>query len=166
MSKVAETAALSFPSFVKALENDPEKQKSLVRIVKKYFFFAETHKRRQLFVLMCGEALDDKDMFFTHFRNVVVALASDHVIGVRMALARILKHHYLKHLMHSLLYDREISFAVVKLQTDRSQDIRQLVSSIPNFEIDPRSSSSVDNPLFDLRSLSFVPGTLGSHQQQ
>ena len=69
----------------------------------KYFYQSETYKRRQLFVLMCGEALNQKEIFIKNFLRLMVTMADDKIIGVRMALARVLRQHYVTHLTNSLI---------------------------------------------------------------
>ena len=69
----------------------------------KYFYQSETYKRRQLFVLMCGEALNQKEIFIKHFLRLMVTMADDKIIGVRMALARVLRQHFVTHLTNSLI---------------------------------------------------------------
>ena len=94
-------------------------------ITRKYFFKSETYKRRQLFVLMCGEALNNKEVFLTYFKRDMLTLANDKVISVRMALARVIKLHYVTLLGKSFVNnDRDINAVIKKLQGDKSSDIR------------------------------------------
>ena len=82
-------------------------------ITRKYFFKSETYKRRQLFVLMCGEALNNKEVFLTYFKRDMLTLANDKVISVRMALARVIKLHYVTMLGKSFVNnDREINAVI------------------------------------------------------
>jgi hypothetical protein len=73
---------------------------------------------------MCGEALSHKGLFFRYFKNPMLSLVEDRVISVRMALARVLKQHYVKHLSESLISDRDIALVIEKLKQDKSSDIR------------------------------------------
>lgn len=66
-----------------------------MKVVKKNFLYAKTFKRRQLFVLMCGEAMNKKDLFERHFKADMLALVSDRVSNVRMSLAKVLRHHFI-----------------------------------------------------------------------
>lgn len=153
VAKVAETASLSLPSILIAFNKNPERQEALMRVIRKYFLASETYKRRQLFVLMCGESLNHREIFYKFFKKCIVAFADDKVISVRMALARVIKQHYVTNLTNSLVRDRDIAFIVQKLQQDpRSADIRQLVSTIPVYEIDMNASITEDNPLLEFRS--------------
>jgi len=43
-------------------------QKAVKRIVVKYFYKANSYKRRLLYTLMCGESLNHPDIFKAHFR--------------------------------------------------------------------------------------------------
>lgn len=117
-------------------------------IIRKYFFSAKSHKRRELYVIMGGEALNMKDVFNKYFKKDMVTMAGDRVLGVRMAFARVLKQHYLAHVENSFINDRQIAAAIKRLQADTSSDIRQMVSSIPldndSFSETVSRDSSVD----------------------
>ena len=135
VAKVSETASFSLALILESLKSDIDRQEALMLIVRKYFFRSETYKRRRLFVLMCGEALNHKELFLTYFKKDMLTLAEDRVISVRMALGRVLKHHYVTLLGNSLINnDREVNSSIKKLQADRSSDIRQLVANIPLFD--------------------------------
>lgn len=74
------------------------------------------------------------------------------MIGVRMALARVLRHHYVTYLTDSLIRVREVHMAVARLQQDKNSDIRQLVGFIPLqlFDADPEVSNNYsENPLLE-----------------
>jgi hypothetical protein len=110
---VAETASLALPYIIESLSSSPEIQLAIMRMVRKYFYESKTYKRRQLFVTMCSEAINmDNALFFKHFKKYMVALVTDKVISVRMALARVLKHHYVTKLTESLISDRDISLVI------------------------------------------------------
>jgi hypothetical protein len=105
---------------------------------------------------MCGEALNYPELFKTHFKQSLLALSQDPVIGVRMALARVLRHHYVTYLTSSLIRVREVHIAVTRLQQDRNSDIRQLVGFIPLqlFDVDPEVSNTYsENPLLEFTTL-------------
>jgi hypothetical protein len=64
-------------------------------VVKKNFLYATTFKRRQLFVLMCGEAMGKKELFERHFKLDMLRMVGDRVSNVRMTLAKVLRYHFL-----------------------------------------------------------------------
>ena len=74
---------------------------------------------------MCGEAINhSQTIFFSYYLHPMVSLLHDKVISVRMALARVLKNHYVLKLTESLIGVGEISRVVKVLQKDRSSDIK------------------------------------------
>lgn len=95
VAKVCETAATSLVYILEKFNSDPHKQDSIVKIVKKNFLHAKTFKRRQLFVLMCGEAMNKKELFEKHFKADMLALVNDKVVNVRLSLAKVLRHHFI-----------------------------------------------------------------------
>lgn len=95
VAKVSETASTSLVYMLEKFSNDFHKQDSIVKVVKKNFLYAKTFKRRQLFVLMCGEAMNRKDLFERHFKADMLALVNDKVSNVRMSLAKVLRHHFI-----------------------------------------------------------------------
>ena len=62
-------------------------------------------KRRQLFVLMCEEIMNQsKELFDEYFKHDMLSLVSDRVVNVRLALARALRNHF-KKINATLMYD-------------------------------------------------------------
>jgi hypothetical protein len=55
-----------------------------VKVVKKNFFHSETFKKRQLFLLMCGEAMKKKELFEREFKADMLSLVNDRVSNVRL----------------------------------------------------------------------------------
>jgi hypothetical protein len=81
---VSETACHSLAFILEKYNDDPTKQDSIVKVVKKNFLYAETYKKRQLFILMCGEAMTRKEMFEKNFKADMLRLVADKVSNVRL----------------------------------------------------------------------------------
>lgn len=85
---------------------------------------SQTYKRRQLYVIMCGQLVnEDLEMFNKYFKGDLLQLAFDKVITVRMALARLLVNQA------SIAADPEVQNTLNKLKKDSCGDIRELVNS-------------------------------------
>ena len=95
-----------------------------MKVVKKNFLYAKTFKRRQLFVLMCGEAMGRKDLFERHFKSDMLAMVNDKVSNVRMSLAKVLRHHFINQINGAFVFDIEVNDAVKILKKDRAMDVR------------------------------------------
>ena len=93
--KVNETAATSLAFILEKFNDDEEKQKCIVKLIRKNFFLSNTYKRRQLFILMCGEAMNKKELFEKYFKRDMLQLVSDKVSNVRMCLAKVLRVHFM-----------------------------------------------------------------------
>lgn len=131
---------------IDAFASNASMQAAIMRIVVKHFKESETYKRRQLFVIMCGEAINHSTaMFHAYFMKHMQSLVCDKVISVRMALARVLRSHYVLKLTDSLVGEPELSSVIKTLQRDKSSDIRQLVIAIPVLELSP--TLATEDPL-------------------
>lgn len=95
VSKVSETASNSLAYILDKFAGDPHKQDSIVKVVKKFFLQQKTFKKRQLFVIMCQETMQNKDLFERCFKVDMLSLVADPVSNVRMSLAKVLRHHLL-----------------------------------------------------------------------
>ena len=98
---VAQVSLAAAPSLIYILEKfneSPQKQQSIVQVVKKNFYEATTFKKRQIFISMCGEAMNKKDLFEKYFKYEMLSLAGDKVPNVRMCLSRVLRQHFLGHI--------------------------------------------------------------------
>ena len=102
MARVSETAATSLVYILEKFNDKPYKQESIAKVVKKNFQLAKTFKRRQLFVLMCGEAMNKKEIFEAHFKADMLSMVTDKVSNVRMSLAKVLRHHFINQINGNL----------------------------------------------------------------
>ena len=65
-----------------------------MQVVKKNFFENSNFKRRQNFVSMCGEAMNNKELFEKYFKYELLSIVGDRVPNVRMCLSRVLRAHF------------------------------------------------------------------------
>ena len=110
--------------------DNTQKLESIVHVVKKNFFEANTFKKRQIFSMMCGEAMNKKELFEKYFKYEMLSLVGDRVPNVRMCLARVLRQHFLGHVNGAFVFDQDVNDAVRLLKKDRSQDVREYVFDI------------------------------------
>ena len=89
--QVSAAASTSLVYILEKFNSDLEKQESIVKVVKAKFFEANTFKRRQIFTMMCGEAMNKKELFEKYFKPEMLSIAGDRVPNVRMCLSRVLR---------------------------------------------------------------------------
>ena len=53
--------------------------------------------------MMCGEAMNKKELFEKYFKPEMLSIAGDRVPNVRMCLSRVLRQHFLGHINGNLL---------------------------------------------------------------
>jgi hypothetical protein len=111
-----------------------------VHIVKKTFYEAATFKKRQIFVMMCGEAMNKKDLFEKYFKYEMLSLVGDRVPNVRMCLSRVLRQHFLGHINGAFVFDQDVNDAVRLLKRDRSMDVREHLADIQTFPLNQDDS--------------------------
>lgn len=97
VARVGHDACPAMADIIEKFDELPEKQKGIVRVIKSRYYRARTFKKRQLFVLMCkGQMMQKKEIFEKYFKLDFLSLVSDRVPNVRIALAKALRHHFLK----------------------------------------------------------------------
>ena len=133
VAKVCETAANSLAFILERFSDNPHKQDSIVKVVKKNFLKSKTYKKRQLFVVMCGEAMMKKELFERDFKADMLSLVADPVSNVRLALARVLRHHFLNQISGAFVFDIEVNDAVRLLKLDDCKDVKGFVEDIQTF---------------------------------
>jgi hypothetical protein len=52
--------------------------------------------------MMCGEAMNKKELFEKYFKPEMLSIAGDRVSNVRMCLSRVLRQHFLGHINGNL----------------------------------------------------------------
>jgi hypothetical protein len=117
--------------------DDLNKQEAIASVVKKNFK-TNNFKRRQLFIYMSGEAMNRKELFERLFKADLLSMVSDPVSNVRLALAKVLRHHFISQINGNLnfeiiisigafVFDIDVNDAVRILKTDAKVYVRQLV---------------------------------------
>lgn len=84
------------------------------------------------FVYMCEDLLMKKDIFETQFKSDFLKLALDHVVDVRLALAKVLRSHF-NEIEGPFVFDKDINMAVRLLQQDKSTNVSENVKEIQTF---------------------------------
>jgi len=132
VAKVSEAAATALAPILLKFSEDVQQQRSILKIIKNNFRSGNnaTFKRSQLFVIMCGEVMNQtKDLFEEHLKHDMLSLVNDKVPNVRMALARALKSHF-RQLDAKFINDRLVNQAISVLKKDKSFDVRDQVAEI------------------------------------
>lgn len=132
VAQVSQAASTSLIYILEKFNEDPQKQESIVEVVKKNFFGAPTFKKRQNFVRMCGEAMHNKDLFEKYFKYELLSMVGDRVPNVRMCLSRALGAHFHISIQNqgAFVFDEDVNEAVRILKKDKSVDVREPVSNI------------------------------------
>jgi hypothetical protein len=139
--QVSAAASTSLVYILEKFNDDPQKQQSIVSVVKKTFFDSNTFKKRQNFVFMCGEAMNKKDLFEKYFKYELLSIVGDKVPNVRMCLARVLRQHFVG-INGAFVFDPEVNDAVRLLKRDKSMDVREPLADIQTFPINGSVSDS------------------------
>jgi len=143
VATVSNAAATALAPILNKFAEDQDQQKAIIKIVKNNFCIGDkaSYKRRQLFILMCEEVMNQaKDLFDEYFKHDFLALAVDKVVNVRLSLARALKNHF-RTINCTFMHDKLVNQAVRVLLNDRSEDVVYLVQDIVQFQSDYEDSS-------------------------
>ena len=124
VSKVGCDACPAMADIIEKFDDLPEKQKGIVRVINARYFKARTFKKRQLYILMCGRIMMKKDIFEKHFKLDFLSLVNDRVPNVRITFAKVLRHHFLKEINATFVYDTEFNDAVHVLKSDSCSEVR------------------------------------------
>ena len=79
---------------------------------------------------MCSETMMRKDLFERCFKPDMLSIVNDKVSNVRLALAKVLRHHFLNQISGIFVFDIDVNDAVRILKKDRSSDVRSFVEDI------------------------------------
>jgi hypothetical protein len=93
---------------------------------------------------MCSEAMMKKELFERCFKVDMLSLVNDPVSNVRMALAKILRHHFLNQFNGTFVFDNDVNDAVRLLKKDKSKDVRGFVEDIQTFPINEEKEVVMD----------------------
>lgn len=83
---------------------------------------------------MCqGKLMMNKDLFEKYFKLDFLSLVNDRVPNVRISLAKALRHHFLKEISGTFVYDQEFNEAVHVLKQDPCEEVRFLTNDIETY---------------------------------
>ena len=143
--KVGQEACSAMCPIIEKFNDDPVKQATIVKVIKNKYFKAKTFKKRQLFCMMCqGQMMMKKELFEKYFKLDFVSLASDRVPNVRIAMAKVLRHHFLKEISGSFVNDRDVNDAVRVMKQDECWDVKNLVSDIETLQADDTNDVTLE----------------------
>lgn len=74
--------------------------------------------------------LQNKELFEKYFKLDFLLIANDRVSNVRIAFAKVMRHHFMKEISACFIYDQDMNDAIAVLKLDTSEDVRSLVSDI------------------------------------
>ena len=136
-AKVSVSSCSALAGILSKFNDDEAKQTGIVRVVKKRYLKARTFKKRQQYIMMCqGKLMMNKDIFEKHFKVDFLSLIDDKVPNVRIALAKALRHHFVKEISGVFVEDEEFNDAIKVLKKDSCEDVRELVRDIELFVVD------------------------------
>ena len=77
---------------------------------------------------MCGyNMMNKKELFEKYFKLDFLSLVNDRVPNVRICMAKVMRHHFLKEISGAMVYDTEMNEAVRVMKMDSSEDVKSNV---------------------------------------
>lgn len=115
---------------------------------------------RQLFIRMCTDLVSNKDLYDDKVSDLLLDLAFDRVINVRIALAKFIKKILKKENNAWLKKDETMRKIVSKLRTDKSTEIKNYLKDITDVEdIQFNEIANVNEKFTD--NMSFISDEFG-----
>ena len=74
--------------------------------------------------------MNKKDLFEKYFKLDFLTLVNDRVPNVRIGIAKVLRHHFLKEINGAMIFDAEVNDAVRVLKQDKCDDVKFHVADI------------------------------------
>lgn len=97
--------------------------------------------------MMCGEAMQRKELFERFFKHALLSMAGDRVPNVRMCLSRVLRQHF-SGIGGAFVFDPDVNQAVRILQKDKSVDVAESVLEIQTFPMNANGEAA-EEPVAD-----------------
>lgn len=72
----------------------------------------------------------EKEIFEKYFKLDFLAIVNDRVPNVRIAMAKVIRHHFMKEINGAFIYDPEVNDAVRLMNQDKCADVRIEVADI------------------------------------
>ena len=115
---------------------------------------------RQLFIRMCTDLVSNQDLYDDRVSDLLLDLAFDRVINVRIALAKFIKKILKKENNAWLKKDETMRKIVSKLRTDKSTEIKNYLKDITDVEdIQFNEIANVNEKFID--NMSFISDEFG-----
>ena len=133
VSQVSQAACPALADILEKFNDDEIKQAGIVRVVRNRYFKAKTFKKRQLYVIMCKNMMNKKELFEKYFKLDFLSLVNDRVPNVRIGMSKVMRHHFLKEISGAMVYDLEVNDAVRVMKMDKTEDVKQNVSDIETY---------------------------------
>lgn len=89
--------------------------------------------------------MQQKELFEKYFKLDFLMIANDRVSNVRIALAKVLRHHFLKEISGVFVYDKEMNDCVRVLKLDTCEDVRSQVADIEAYPINDQRVVTMDS---------------------
>ena len=74
--------------------------------------------------MVSGAMLQKKDLFEKYFKLDFMSMVQDRCVNVRITLAKVLRHHFLKEIGGAFVYDELMNDMVKVLKQDTSADVK------------------------------------------
>ena len=149
--RVSQSTVTALCPILMKFNDDEQKQASIARIIKSRYCKARTFKKRQLFVMMMnGPMMQQKEVFEKYFKIEFLTMVNDRVSNVRIQVAKVLKHHFLKEISGAFVYDSDMNDAVKLLKQDPNVDVQYIVSEIEPTVKDDNKNLTMDSFLKSL----------------
>ena len=95
---------------------------------------------------MCeGKMMMNKENFEKYFKYDFLCLVNDRVPNVRIAMAKVLRHHFLKEISGAFVFDEEVNDAVRVLKQDKCADVRYSVEDIETYPVDDKRDVTLES---------------------
>lgn len=95
-----------------------------------------------------------KDIFEKYFKLDFLSMVNDRVPNVRITFAKVIRHHFLKEINATFVYDTEFNDAVHVLKSDPCEEVRFQVQDIEVYPPDQQRDLTLDgfmSKLIDLK---------------
>jgi len=139
VTRVGASCCSALAEIIEKFNDDLKKQQGIVKVVRNRFARSKTFRKRQLFVMMCeGKMMMNKENFEKYFKYDFLCLVNDRVPNVRIAMSKVLRHHFLKEINGAFVYDQEVNDAVRVLKQDKQADVRFNVEDIETYPVDDK----------------------------
>lgn len=86
-----------------------------------------------------------KELFEKYFKNEFLTLVNDRVPNVRITMAKVLRHHFLKEISGAFVFDQDVNDAVRVLKLDSSSDVRYHVEDIETYPVNDTRDVNLDS---------------------